>query len=80
MNVSEILANEFLVRYDETDERLLVFALKNGKPDSHVPISLRLAMLKGMGPDEASKWVGQTLLLLIPSMRETVFNLPKEPR
>lgn len=78
MKVSEVLTNEFLVRYDESGERLLIYMLKNGKPDSDVPISLRLEMLKDMGSDEASKWVGQTLLLLVPAMREKVFSLPKE--
>ena len=78
MKASEILTNEFLVRYDEAGERLMIFTLKDGKPDSDVPISLRLPMLKDMGPDEASKWVGQTLLLLVPAIRENVFGLPKE--
>ncbi len=78
MKVNEVLTNEFLVRYDEAGELLLLYTLKNGKPDSDISISLRLDMLKNMGPDEASKWVGQTLLLLVPTIREQVFKLPKE--
>lgn len=79
MKVSEVLTNEFLVRYDGPSERLLIYTLKNGKPDSDVPISLRMATLTEMGADEAAKWVGQTLLLLIPAMREGLFKLPAEP-
>jgi|HubBroStandDraft_5_1064220.scaffolds.fasta_scaffold13436_5 hypothetical protein len=79
MKTGDVLTNEFLIRYDMSTERLLIYRLKNGKPESDVPISLRLSTLKEMGKDPASKWVGETLLLLIPSVREKLFDLPKEP-
>ena len=80
MKVGDILTNEFLVRYDESTSRLLIYPLKNGKPDSDVPISSHLSTLKEMGKDSAAEWVGQTLMLLIPSIREELFGLSREPK
>lgn len=78
MKVKDVLTNEFHVRYEEAHQRLAIYTLKDGKPASDVPISLRLAMLEGMGPDEAAKFVGERIMLLVPTLRERVYKLPKE--
>jgi hypothetical protein len=75
MKVADVLTNEFLVRYDEATQRLLIFTLKNGQPTSDVPIVSRLSMLEEMGKTEASRWVGETLLILIPTTREKLFDV-----
>jgi hypothetical protein len=53
-----------------------VYALEEGKKPA-VPIALKLATLQGMGSEKASKWVGETVLLLIPAMRKHLFQLAK---
>jgi hypothetical protein len=78
VKIHQVLTNEFSVNYDEVGERLLIYTLKDGVKVSDVPISLKINMLSEMGADDAAKWVGQTLLLLIPAMRERVFGLPPE--
>lgn len=78
MPISDVLTNEFSVRFDEASKRLLIYRLKDGKPVSDVPIATPLSTLKEMGKDGAAKWVGETLLLLIPTVREELYGLPKE--
>jgi hypothetical protein len=78
MKVKDVLTNEFHVRYEEAHQRLAIYMLKDGKPASEVPISLRLSMLEEMGPAEAAKFLGERLMLLIPALRERVYKLPKE--
>lgn len=74
MKLSEVLTNEFLVRYDEAAHELLIFRLKDGKPHGIAPITHKLSMLEGMGKTEAARWVGETLLILIPETREKIFG------
>lgn len=74
MEVNDILTNEFHIRYDAQGERLLLFRIIEGVP-SEDPIELRLTTLVEMGSDNASKWLGETLLLLIPEMRKKLFNI-----
>ena len=74
MNITDVLTNEFLVRYDEATQRLLIYTVKNGQPVSNVPIVSKLSMLEEMGKTEACRWVGETLLILIPTMREKLFG------
>lgn len=74
MNVNDVLTNEFHVQFDESTERLLVYRMKDGaKLD--FPIELRLSTLIDMGSADASKWVGETLLLLVPTMRTKLFHI-----
>jgi len=77
MSHSDILTNEFQLTYDESQKHLLVYGVKNGQLQPF-PIKLRLSTLSDMGAAEASKWVGETILLLIPEMREQLFGLPPE--
>lgn len=76
MNVDDVLTNEFHLRYDEGSERLLLYRVKDGV-QLDFPIELRMSTLAEMGAKDASKWVGETLLLLIPAMREKLFRLQK---
>jgi len=76
MNVDEVLTNEFFIHFDESSERLLVYRVKDGvKLD--FPVELRLSTLIEMGSAGASKWVGETLLLLVPTVREKLFHIDK---
>ena len=74
MEDNGVLTNEFVVRYDEHGECLCIHTVHAGIEDS--AIKLRLGTLKDMGPDAAAKWVGETILLLVPSLRTEVFDLP----
>jgi hypothetical protein len=76
MDIEKVFTNDFELHYDEATERLLVYALEKGKKPA-VPIALKLATLQGMGSEKASKWVGETVLLLIPAMRKHLFQLAK---
>ncbi len=71
---ADILTNDFVLRYDEGREVLQIFTVSNGR-ETRFPIELRLATLSEMGSDKASKWLGETLLLLIPAMRINLFGL-----
>ena len=75
MTRKSVLTNDFQVEYDETNDRLLIWGLEAGKRPL-APIDLKLSTLQDMGPEAASKWVGETILLLIPAMREKLFRLP----
>jgi len=75
MKVKHALSNEILVRYDEENERVLIYTKKYGVLDSDVPISLRTEMLIEMGADAASKWMGQTIFLLVPELRKKLFGI-----
>lgn len=79
MNVHEVFANEFVVKYDEVHSRLLVYPRSAAGALPDVPISLSVEMLEGLGSDGASKWLGETILLLIPAARERIYKLPPEP-
>lgn len=77
MGIEKVLTNDFVLHYDEATNRLLIYALENGKK-SDFPIALKLDTLKEMGPQEASRWFGETILLLIPTMRKHLFQLKTE--
>lgn len=75
MKKNEVLSNEFIIKYDEESERVLIYTKKYGVLDSDVPISLRTEMLIEMGADAASKWMGQTIFLLVPELRKKLFGI-----
>jgi hypothetical protein len=76
MNKTDILTNEFTVKFDLETENLLISTIHQGKLDP--PIRLRLDVLTEMGASNASKWVGETILLLIPEVRKKLFQLDEE--
>ena len=73
MKDNEVLTNEFAVRYDERGECVCIHTIHEGKEDP--AIRIRLDTLKNMKPEDASKWVGETILLLVPSLRREIFGL-----
>jgi hypothetical protein len=74
MDRNDVLTNHFDVQYVNDDASLLIRTINNGKP-AEIPIRLRLDALQKMGSAKASEWVGQTLMLLIPELREKLFEL-----
>lgn len=74
MKDDEVLTNEFAIRYDEERECVCIHTIHGGKEDP--PIRIRLENLKEMKREDASKWVGETILLLIPALRREIFGLP----
>jgi hypothetical protein len=78
MEDGAVLTNEFVVRYEENGECLCIHTVRAGVEEP--AIKLRLETLKGMGQDAASKWVGETIMLLVPSLRTEVFGLPTKAR
>jgi hypothetical protein len=78
MDLSSVLTNDFKVRYDEGRKALLITTIHGGKPSS-VPIEIRLGTLLDMDdPQEACRWFGETILLLVPELRAELFKLPPE--
>ena len=73
MKDAEVLTNEFAVRYDERGECVCIHTIHEGREDP--AIRIRLDTLKNMKPEDASKWVGETILLLVPSLRREIFGL-----
>jgi len=78
MGIEKVLTNDFELHYDEGTDRLLIYALEGGKRPA-VPIALKLETLNEMGPEKASKWVGETVMLLIPALRKRLFRLADSP-
>jgi hypothetical protein len=74
MHKNDVLTNHFDVQYVNDEASLLIRTIKNGKR-AETPIRLRLDALQKMGSAKASEWVGQTLMLLIPELREKLFEL-----
>jgi len=69
MEPSELLSNEFIVRWDE-ELNSLVLVHPDGErfPQPHVQI--RSSTLADMNFEQASKFIGERLVLLIPALRE----------
>jgi hypothetical protein len=78
MDLSSVLTNDFKFRYDEGRKVLQITTIHGGKPAS-VPIEIRLSTLLDMGdPQEACRWFGETVLLLVPELRAELFKFPPE--
>lgn len=78
MDITSVLTNDFKVRYDEDRKALQIITVHNGRPAA-VPIEIRLdTMLDMDNPQEACRWFGETILLLIPEMRASLFKLSPE--
>jgi hypothetical protein len=75
MGISRVLSNEFKVVFDESSQAFHIVAIRQGKP-SVAPIRITLETLLSMDdPQEACRWFGETILLLVPDAREKLFNL-----
>lgn len=73
MNKEDIFTNEFAIQFEENTNSLLIFTIHQGNCDP--PIRLKLDTLTDMGAAVASKWLGETILLLIPEVRKKLFQL-----
>ena len=75
MEISGVLSNEFRVRFDEARQIIEVTRIANGKSMGR-PIEILLSTLVEMDdPQEACRWFGETILLLIPEFRKSLFKL-----
>lgn len=74
MKEEDVLANKFLVEYDEEAETLKIYPYHLGC-SVFAPIRLSREMLEKMGKDEACRWIGQKIALLVPRLRSDLFNL-----
>ncbi len=76
MNVDNVLSREFTFRYVPEEESLILYRSLNPNSDP-APIKLHLQTLEDLGPARTSKFVGETLLLLIPELRQHLFGLER---
>ena len=73
MKTDEVLTNEFIVRFDEEAKELLIFTVHDGVP-ADVPIRHSARALKDMGRSDGARFVGETILLLVPTLRSELFG------
>lgn len=73
MKAEDVFTNAFAIEFDEKERNLLISTIHDKKLDP--PITLKLDTLIQMGATDASKWVGETILLLIPEIRRSLFKL-----
>lgn len=64
-----VLTNELFVRYDEAREKLLICHFDQEKFPTPL-IEIALATLENMTFSEASQFVGERLILLVPDLRK----------
>ena len=77
MDKNDILTNSFFVEYDEGRRHLCVYTVHNGIR-ADVPIRLRMDSLLGKGKEHAAQWFGESVFLLIPSLRRELYDLDKD--
>jgi hypothetical protein len=77
MDTSNVLSNQFKVAFDEASKTFQIVSMRDGKP-TVAPIRITLETLLSMNdPQEACRWFGETILLLVPEARRSLFNLPE---
>jgi hypothetical protein len=69
MDPSELLSNEFIVRWDE-ELNSLVIVHPDGERFPRPHVQIRSSTLADMTFEEASQFIGERLVLLIPALRE----------
>ncbi len=69
MDPSELLSNEFIVRWDE-ELNSLVIVHPDGEPFLRPHVQIRSSTLADMTFEQASQFIGERLVLLIPALRE----------
>ena len=73
MKVDELLSSEFIVRWDDELQSLLVVHPDRARfPQPHVQI--RSSTLEPMSWQQASQFIGERLVLLIPALRARYVN------
>ena len=68
METAEALSDTFIVRWDEDLQSLLIVH-PDGEKFPHAHIQIRSVTLEGMNWREASQFIGERLILLIPALR-----------
>ena len=69
MEPSELLSNEFIVRWDD-DLQSLVIVHPDGERFPRPHVQIRSSTLSEMTFEQASQFIGERLVLLIPALRE----------
>lgn len=77
MDKDDLLTNCFTVEYDEDRRHLCVYTVHNGVR-ADVPIRLRMDSLLGKGKEHAAQWFGESIFLLIPSLRRELYDLDRD--
>lgn len=82
MNPSELLSNEFIVRWDEKLNGLMI-AHPDGERFPRPHVQIRSSTLADMSFEQASQFIGERLALLIPALRERhvdpTTGFPRDP-
>ena len=69
MDTSELLSNEFIVRWDE-DLNSLVIVHPDGERFPRPHVQIKSSTLSDMSFKQASQFIGERLVLLIPALRQ----------
>lgn len=69
MDPSELLSNEFIVRWDE-ELNSLVIVHPDGERFPRPHVQIRASTLADMNFEQASQSIGERLVLFIPALRE----------
>lgn len=77
MDKSEILTNNFSVEYEPVRKQLCIYTINNGVR-ADVPIRLRMDSLLEKGKEHAAQWFGESIFLLIPSLRRELYDLDND--
>jgi hypothetical protein len=77
MDKSEILTNNFSVEYEPDRKQLCIYTINNGVR-ADVPIRLRMDSLLEKGKEHAAQWFGESIFLLIPSLRRELYDLDND--
>jgi len=73
MNIEDLLTNELRVRFDENREVLRIHAVDSGVESDH-SIDIKLSTFLDLGAEESAKFLGERLLLLIPTTRKKLYG------
>lgn len=73
MSIESVLTNEFSVEFNEDSNELLIYTVDNGVKAT-VPIRHSMTTLLELGKEDASRFVGETILLLVPRIRTELFD------
>lgn len=74
METSFVFSDRFEIEFDESTERILIWGIKDGRKPL-APIAIKLDTLESMGSEAAGKFFGETILLLVPRVRERLYGL-----
>jgi hypothetical protein len=73
MEMSELFSNQFIVQWNDDMQSLLIIH-PDGAKFPHPLVQIRSSTLTEMNCQEASQFIGERLVLLIPALRELYVN------